>query len=143
MYLDNCEGLRWRTGDTFNTPTPRMKKGLSETSGIMESNFVSSVNDIFKYLDDVDVDSVLIDGDIGSPSFISSPGCVSRYLDDIEEERLTFDDECDKESQAFLSSPGDIFKYMDDTEEDRIESITKCDITAFKLPQRRTLWIKD
>ena len=144
MYLDNCEGLRWRTGDTFNTPTPIMKKGLSKTSGIMESNFLSSVNDIFKYLDDGDVDSVLIDeGDIGSPSFISSPGCVSRFLDDIEEERLTLDDENDKSSQAFLSSPGDIFKYLDNSEEDRIGSITKCDITAFKLPQRRTLWIKD
>ena len=144
MYLDNCEGLRWRNADTFNTPTPRMKKGLSETSANMGSDFVSSVNDIFKYLDDGDVDSFLIDeGDIGSTSFISSPSCVSRYLDDIEEEHLSLDDKSDKGSPAFLSSPGGIFKYLDETEEDRIGSITKCDITAFKLPQRRTLWIKN
>ena len=145
MYLDNCEGLRWRTGDTFNTPTPRMKKPcLSVTSGIMESDFVSSVNDIFKYLDDGDDDSVLInEGDIGSPSFISSPSCVSRYLDDNEEDRLTSDDECKEGSQAFMSSPGGIFKYLDDNEEDRLGNMTNCHITSFKIPQRRALWIKE
>ena len=144
MYLDNCEGLRWRTGDTYNTPTPRMEKDLSVTSDIMESNFVSSVNDIFKYLDDGDDDSVLIyAGDMGSPSFISSPSSVSRYLDDNKEDRVTSDEECDEGSQAFMSSPGDIFKYLDDNEEDRIGNITNCYITSFKIPQRRTLWIKE
>ena len=144
MYLDNCEGLRWRTGDIFNTLTPRMEKGLSVTSGIMESDFVSSVNDIFKYLDEGDDNSVLIDeGDIGSPSFISSPSSVYRYLDDNEEDRLTSDDECDEGSQAFMSSPGGIFKYLDDNEEDRLGNMTNCHITSFKIPQRRALWIKE
>ena len=145
MYLDNCEGLRWRTGDTFNTPTPRMKKPrLSVTIGIKESDFISSVNDIFKYLDEGDDDSILIDeGDMGSPSFISSPSSVSRYLDDNEEDRVTSNDEFDEGSQAFMSSPGGIFKYLDYIDKDRLGNITNCDITSFKIPQRRTLWIKE
>ena len=147
MYLDNCETLRDKISDSFNTPSPSvvhisspkstgdcdsLECILSASDFIAKSRFsmdtfLSSPVDIEKYLDDGEEDQLDMENE-GSP-FVTPR---SRKYIEASKEEMNMEDmrtevavsevlkvDTQPDSQDFLTSYDDILNYLDYNEDER------------------------
>ena len=153
MYLDNCETLRDKISDSFNTPSPSVVHISSpKSTGDCDSlecipsasdfiaksrfsmdRFLSSPVDIEKYLDDGEEDQLDMENE-GSP-FVTPRS--KKHIEDTKDE-MDLEDmrtgvavsevlkvDTQPDSQDFLTSYDDILNYLDYNEDERHDNYLK------------------